>query len=551
VERDLERIDHIQVDPMAENESDVIVIGAGHNALTAAAYLAKTGLSITVLEARNAIGGGTITEELTGPGFHHDTFSTGHPWLLTNPIFTADELGIFRDGLSYVGNDPLVVFPFPNGESVTVWRDRHRTAVELARYSKRDAEAWVRHYDEWATLLPVHLARTTTAPGQAPPSDPQLEARYEALLRRTCWETTHDRFESEQARAVALWFGMVVVQPLDKPGTGLYPISVPPGWSDYGWLNPVGGSVRLPEAIAKVVTAHGGRILTGARVVRIDTEGGRATRARVEDGRVFHARKAVVSSIHAANLPGVTGAVLPDAFTQGMRRWRAGPGLFVVYLAMPANQRVRTRDGSIAAVLGAQATVEGVHQQLENTAAGRLSYCEPYILAACSSWIDPSRSPEGKGTVKVITYAPYDLDGDPANWEAAKESYAQLLVEEYAKLVVGFRPGDELGRHAHSPVDIERINPSYYRGAAQGGEMLPDQMGLNRPVKGWANYRLPIPGLYQTGTSAHPGGPVSGWPGRHAARAVLEDLQFDWRRVMPDKAPGPAPEVRVIDTSTY
>jgi phytoene dehydrogenase-like protein len=114
---------------------------------------------------------------------------------------------------------------------------------------------------------------------------------------------------------------------------------------------------------------------------------------------------------------------------------------------------------------------------------------------------------------------------------------------------VGFKPGDEIPRSAHSPADVERINPSYHRGAAQGGEMLPDQMGINRPVKGWANYRMPVPGLYQTGTSAHPGGPVSGWPGRHAARAVLEDLQLDWRQVMPDGAPTDPPDIPVVDTS--
>jgi phytoene dehydrogenase-like protein len=537
---------------MAENESDIIVIGAGHNALTAAAYLARAGLSVTVLEARATIGGGTVTEEWTGPGFRHDTFSTGHPWLLTHPIYTADELGIFRNGLSYVGNDPVVVFPFPDGESITVWRDKHRTAADIARFSKKDAETWVRHHDEWQALFPTHLARTAYAPGEAPPPDPEADAKYRALMQKSCWDVVHERFESEHVRGMVLWFGMVVVQPIDKPGTGLYPLSVATGWSDYGWLNPVGGSIRLAEAIAGAVTEAGGGIHTGARVVHIATEGGRATAVRTEDGRTFRARKGVVSSMHFTALPKVVSTPLPQAFVQGTKDWKSGPGLFVVYMAVNANQRVRTRDGSIATVLGAQSTVEGVRQQLENTPAGKLSWHEPYILAACSTWIDPSRAPEGKGTVKVITFAPYALDGDAANWnESVQAEYADFLIAEYAKMVVGFTPGDELGRHAHSPADIERINPSYHRGAAQGGEMLPDQMGLNRPVKGWANYRLPIAGLYQTGTSTHPGGPVSGWPGRHAARAVLEDLQMDWRRVMPDIPAAHPPHIPVIDTSQF
>lgn len=536
---------------MLATDADVVVIGAGHNALTAAAYLARAGLSVMVLEARDTIGGGTVTEELTGPGFRHDTFSTGHPWLLTHPIYTADELGVFRNGLSYVGNDPVVVFPLPDGDSITVWRDKHRTAAELARFSVKDADAWLRHYDEWLALLPTHLARTTNAPDQMPPPDPEADAKYRALLAKSCWDVVHERFENEHVRGMVLWFGMVVVQPIDKPGTGLYPLSVGTGWSEYGWLNPVGGSIKLPESIARVVKEAGGRILTGARVVHIGAESGRATSVRTQDGRIFMARKAIVSSMHFANLPNVVSARLPAAFVQGIKDWRSGPSLFVVYLSVDANQRVRTRGGSMAAVLGAQSTVEGVRQQLENTAAGRLSMHEPYILAACSTWIDPSRAPEGKGTVKIITFAPYALEGDPANWDAVKADYADFLVNEYARLVVGFKPGDEIGRHAHSPVDMERINPSYHRGAAQGGEMLPDQMGLNRPMKGWANYRLPIAGLYQTGTSTHPGGPVSGWPGRHAARAVLEDLQMDWRTVMPGKTVAQPPHVPVIDTSTF
>jgi len=537
---------------MSEDETDIVVIGAGHNALTAAAYLAKAGLSVTVLEAREKVGGGTTTDELTGPGFHHDTFSTGHPWLLTNPIYTADELGIFRSGLAYVGNDPVVVFPFPDGESITVWRDRHRTAAEIACFSQKDAEAWVRHYDEWREMLPVHLARTVHAPGQMPPQDANIEAKYQALLKRSCWDVILERFESEHVRGMLLWWGMVMVQPIDKPGSGLYPVSVPPGWSDYGWPNVVGGSIGLPQAIARVVVEHGGRIHTNARVVEIVTKGGRATAVRTQDGRAFRARRAVVSGMHFTSLPKTLSAPLPKEFTAGVETWRSGPSVFAVYMSVNANQRVRTRDGSIATVLGAQSTVDGTGQQLRNTAEGRLSMHQPCILAACSSWIDPSRAPEGKGTVKVMSLAPYALDGDPANWEAAKNDYADFLIEEYSRMVVGFKPGDEIGRHAHSPADIERINPSYHRGAAQGGEMLPEQMGLNRPVKGWANYRMPIAGLYQTGTTTHPGGPVSGWPGRHVARTVLEDLQIDWRTVMSDDAGSMTPpHIPVIDTSAF
>jgi phytoene dehydrogenase-like protein len=531
-------------------ESDLVVIGAGHNALVAAAYLAKAGLSVTVLEARPTIGGGTVTEELTVPGFRHDTFSSGHPWLLTNPLFTADELGVFRNGLSYVGNDPVLVVPFSDGESITVWRDKHRTAAEIARFSENDAEAWLRLYDEWERLEPIHLARIRNAPGGEPGGDTAAEAEYAALVERSTWEVIHSRFVSDHVRAVLLWYAMVAVQPIDRPGTGLLSVLVPVTWSRFGWLNVVGGSLRLAEALAEVVRAHGGRIVTNARVRRIPVENGRAAGAETEDGRLFRARRAVVSSMHFTALPKVVAAPLPDRFTAGVEVWRSGPALFVVHLALPARSRVRTREGPFSAVLAGQSTVAGVGLQLQNVAEGRLTTNEPWMLIADSTWIDPSRAPPGRGTLKLITFAPYALEGDPARWEAVKEDYARFLVEEYARVAVDFRPGDELGSRAFSPLDIERTNPSYFRGAAQGGEMVPDQMGLNRPVTGWANYRMPVAGLYQTGTSTHPGGPVSGWPGRHAARAVLEDLQMDWRAVMGKDAASGAVEVPVINTGT-
>jgi len=538
---------------MDSDETDVVVIGAGHNALVAAAYLAKAGLAVTVLEAREVIGGGTVTEELTAPGFRHDTFSSGHPWLVTNPLFAADELGLFRNGLSYVGNDPVLVVPFRDGESVTIWRDRRRTAAGIERFSRRDAAAWLELYEDWGTLAPAHLARAARAPGETlPPIAPEAETRYAALLAKSCWDVVHERFESDHVRGALLWFGMVAVQPIDRAGTGLLPLLVPVTWSEFGWLNVVGGSLRLAESLAAAVTAHGGRIVTGARVSRIPVENGRAAGAVTEDGRYVRARRAVVSSMHFTALPRVVAARLPEPFLAGVEAWRAGPSLFVVHLALAANPKVRARVGSMAAVLAGQATVAGIGQQLRNVAEGRLTWSEPWLFSACSSWIDPTRAPEGRGTLKVITYAPYALDGDPARWDAVKADYADFLLKEYAgTIAAGFRPGDELARHVASPLDIERTNASYFRGAAQGGEMVPDQMGLNRPVTGWANYRMPVAGLYQTGTSAHPGGPVSGWPGRLAARAVLEDLNIDWQRVMPGAATRAPVHVPVIDTSAF
>jgi phytoene dehydrogenase-like protein len=253
--------------------------------------------------------------------------------------------------------------------------------------------------------------------------------------------------------------------------------------------------------------------------------------------------------MHFTALPDKLPDMLPAPFVERTQSWRAGPSLLVVHLAVNENVRARSLSGPLGAVLVGQSTVDGVTRNLADIAAGRLTNETPWLFSACSTWIDPSRAPDGKGVVKVIGMVPYALEGDPANWDAVKEAHADLLLQEYAKLVVDYQPGDELARSVFSPLDIERTNPGFFRGGPQGGELLPDQMGANRPVRGWADYRLPVPGLYQTGSSTHPGGTVSAWPGRHAARAVLEDLQIDWRAVMPGESAGAAPEIPVIDTS--
>jgi phytoene dehydrogenase-like protein len=534
---------------MSTQDADVVVVGAGHNALTAAAYLAKAGLKVTVLEARDIIGGGTVTEELTVPGFKHDTFSQGHPFLMSSPMFSGDELGLFERGLKYVGNDPGVVVPFPDGESLTLWRDRERTAKEIAHYSERDARTFNDLMAEWKALLPVHNRALTTLPGDPlTPVDSDAERRYLAMQARSGWDVVNDLFESDHVRGFMLWGGMAVVQAMDRPGSGVMPMSIAAGWQ-YGWVNPIGGSMQLPFILAQIVRGNGGAVFTNARVKKILVEGGRAVGAVTEAGNTYRARRAVLSTMHFTDLPRMVDTPLPEAFTTGARNWRAGPSLFVVHIATPRNVTFRTRTGAIGSVLGGQSTLQGTGQMLADVAAGRLPGKEPWMLVGCSTWVDPSRAPAGQGTIKIASQAPFALDGDPANWEKVKAEYTEHLVAEFAALTGNFKPSDALGVCAHTPLDISRINAGFYRGGPQGGELFPDQMGENRPVKGWARYRMPVAGLYQTGGSTHPGGLVSGWPGRHAARAVLEDLQIDWKRVMPGHAGPSKIEIPMVDTS--
>ncbi len=529
---------------------DVVIIGSGHNSLIAAAYLARAGLTVGVFEGRSQIGGGTITEELTLPGFRHDTFSTGHPWLASNPVMSQDSLGLFRRGLRYVGHDPLAVITLGNGEPLTIWKSPERTAQELARHSPRDGAAWIGMVGRWRTLSAVSKAVAGTAPGNPPQVTDQALNEFKSAAGLSAWELAHRTFESEAARAAALWFAAIAVQPVERPGTGLLPISVLGEWERFGWINAIGGSSQLSEGLATVVREAGGTLRTDAPIRSIVERDGKAAGVLTDRGEFVAAKKAVISGVHFARLGELLQAPLPAPFAARTKEWRIGPSLFVVHLAVRGNQSVRTAQGSVPAVLAGRASTAGIRAQFAAVADERLpTHAESYFLSICSTVIDPSRAPAGSGVIKLVTSAPYALEGEPANWDEAKDEFAGWLLEQYAGVVDSYQPGSELARKVYSPRDIERTNPSFFRGGPQGGEMVPDQMGLNRPVPGWANYRMPLQGLYQTGSTTHPGGLVSGFPGQLCAEAVLQDLGHDTTK-MTEPGPGAMPlHCEVLDTS--
>lgn len=531
---------------MSAAETDIVVVGAGHNSLICAAYLAIAGLSVRVLEERDIIGGGSATEELTVPGFRHDPFSTGHTGLMANPAWADAELPLAAYGLRYVAPDPVLVLPAGDGDTITLWHDRGRTAAEFARFSSRDAAAWHKLCADWREIEPVFFDMMSHAP--AAPGENVVVSQAKGAVRRikkvlgavsplraalmgvlaahSATRVIAERFEHPEVRRLLLWLvGVTIGQPIDRAGTGMLAVAVPAMWCKYGWVNSIGGASALPEALKQIIASHGGETITGAKVERILVEGERASAVATLDGRCFHARKAIVSSMHVTLLPkALDGVKLPSEFTDKLAKWEGGPSDFNVHLALRENHRVRTRWGTITPTLIGAVSEAGLFAQLADIEAGRLSGDGLWLMASCSSVVDPSRAPPGKGVVKLTTMAPYSLNGDPANWDTAKEGYADRLVALYATLVEGFRPGDELGRAVVSPIDIQRTNSNFFGGSPQAGLVLGNQAGPNRPVAGWASYRMPVTGLYQTGASTHPGGAVTGWPGRNAARAVMEDL---------------------------
>ncbi len=504
--------------------SDVVVVGGGHNALISAAYLAEAGLSVTVLEGRDIVGGNTATEELTLPGWHHDTCSSAHVVLQSNPLIRADELGLIGTyGLRYIVTDPAVVLPLDDhGDALTVHADLESTADEFARFSRSDAEALRSMIGDWNSGL--RTAHAHFSAGLEPPAD-EWSRRYEALRRRAAWELIHTTFEHPVTRRAMTWMAFATIQPPERPGTGALPAAIMAGRIAFGWATPVGGSGALPAALVAHVEDHGGYVETSAWVDALLVEGDRCTGVRTKDGREFRARRAVVAGSHLAELPAmldVDSAMAADA----AQRWRPGLSVFAVHLALRSDIGFRTPRGPMTAVAGGLGTPDGLRRQVAGAFDGRLETDDPWQLLVSSTVVDPGRAP---GAVfKLLTVAPMLLDGRP--WtDADTSAYAGVLLDHARQYVDGLEPDDVLASRLESPTTIAGHNLSNIGGSCHGGEFVLDD---GEVILGWRDFRTDVQGLYLTGSTSHPGGSVSGRPGRNTARVVLEDLGIDPATVM-------------------
>ncbi|MGH9166890.1 MAG: phytoene desaturase family protein, partial [Acidimicrobiia bacterium] len=277
---------------------DVVVAGAGHNGLVAAAYLAKAGLRCLVLEARPFVGGNTATEELTLPGFRHDSCSTAHNLIQASPTLRDDELSLEEYGLEYLHPDPVVHVPFPDGEWLTQWGDLDVTCEEFAKFSGRDADAYRRLIADYDAIKGVFGAYRYTPMGWGPSLDERLEShphgrRWQRRRQMSAWEVIRDLFEDWHSRAFLLWMSFMTVQPVDRPGTGWLASSLVYGRQTHSWTLPRGGSGALPEALARLVEDHGGTILPGEQVTGLILEGGRCVGVETAGGDRHRASRAV------------------------------------------------------------------------------------------------------------------------------------------------------------------------------------------------------------------------------------------------------------------
>jgi phytoene dehydrogenase-like protein len=510
---------------------DIVVAGAGHNSLIAAAYLARAGLSCLVLEARPEIGGNTSTEELTLPGFLHDTCSTTHSIFLDSPIWRDQELPLAEYGLEYIQADPASHVVFPDGTSITQWVDIDRTCEEIAKFSRRDADTYRKMIADWRAVAPVFSKVRYNPAGWSPPASELLAQHPQGgiWLRRqalSAWDIIDAAFEDWHVKSWMVWFAEGTLQPAERPGTGTLAYSFVSGRQRNGWAIPKGGSGSLPQVLRRIIEAHGGSILTNKPVNRLMLEGGRCVGVETESGEQFRARHAIVSTIHVKHLvemapPEAWG----ETFLYGVQTYKAGRTMFVAHYATTEPPLFRLEEGTLALVAaGVAQTAERQLQVSHDFSHGVVNKDQPILLVLTPSVKDASRTPPGKHIIKVISVQPYALQEGPQRWDEIKVEVAAANLEELRRYAPNLTDDKILASDIRSPLDLERYNRHNWHGSCHGGDLDPAQSEALRPVPGYGQHRMPIPGLYQTGATTHPGGSVTGGPGRNAAMVLLKDL---------------------------
>jgi phytoene dehydrogenase-like protein len=503
---------------------DAIVVGAGPNGLTAAAVLARAGRSVLVLEAQDRLGGAVATEELTLPGFRHDTFSAVYPAGAASPAF--EELGLEDHGLRWLSPEVELTHVVDEaGGSVPLHRDLQAQVDALDARAPGDGARW------GAFALPLLRSfgalRATMLSGFPPvlgPArllgrlGPQGALDVAKLLLTPATGLGGRLFADPGARAWLYGQALHGDVPPDGAGSGIAGAYLALLGHVVGWPSPAGGAVAIVDALRSVLEEHGAEWRTGARVEAVEAAGGRVRAVRTAAGE-RHTARVVICDLVPRGLLAVAGDVLPRDFRERMAVFRHGEPTFKVDWALDGPVPWTAADARRAGTVHVGGDDAELVAAVRAAAHGPEPPERPFLLFGQQTVADATRAPEGKHTAWAYTHVPRGLD-----WGARREAFADAIEAQVERFAPGFR-GRILARHIMDPGDLERRNANLVEGDVGAGSYVLDQL-VFRPVASLSPYRTPVRGLYLGSASTFPGGAVHGIPGRAAARAALADLRL-------------------------
>ena len=522
---------------------DVVIIGGGHNGLVNAAYLARAGRKVLVLERRYVLGGAAVTEEVF-PGFKFSVAS--YVVSLLRPEIIRD-LDLPRHGLEILPLDGTFT-PMLNGDYLWRVNDHGQSRREIARHSKLDAEA----YDEYGQAM-VEMGRfVKPILGMTPPDPTSLNIkglqdllflgkRFQKLpeqdkynqvqlMMMSAVDFLDGWFETDVLKATMAASGIIgTFQGIRSPGTAYillhhYMGEIDGAFRSWGFAR--GGTGAISNAIADAAREAGAEIRTEAPIERVIVKNGQARGVVLENGDEIHA-KIVSSSVdpRLTFMKMVGAEHLPDDFVDDIKRFKYRGSSGKVNLALDGLPDFKSMPGPGAHLRGAisiSPSIDYMERAYDDAKYGRFSR-RPYMDCVIPSLTDPSLAPPGKHVMSCfVQYAPYHLkDG---NWDDARDAFGETVLDTLAEHAPNIRERI-IHKQVLTPLDLERTF-GLTEGNIFQGELSVEQLFFLRPAPGWAQYRTPIRNLYMCGSASHPGGGIMGAPGYNAAMKILKDSRL-------------------------
>lgn len=519
---------------MSTENPDFIVIGAGHNGLIAANYLARTGASVLVYEKRLEAGGGLSTEEVTLPGFYHNLHSFFHDTIDIMPAYR--DLKLDECYAEYVKPPVQLALITKDNRALTIHTDLEKTVQSIEKFSKSDAKAYAEAHEEYREYI-----ETVVVPAlYSPPSEPseQIEAmqdtpeglEYLRLMKLSPTEVLNEMFESDTLRAAILYQLAIPRGAMyDYAGTGFFIPMILSHVEESQICR--GGSHRMAHALWKALLRGGGGIRGTREVEGIVIEKNRAVGVKLVDGEIIRAKKGVISSVdlHQTFTRFVGEKNLDEPLKRAVKNYQLDDfSIFSVHLALnePPRYTAAAFDADVNQALkiniGFDST-EAFREHWNDIRRGRIP--APRMYCSTPTLFDPGQAPEGKHTAFLWFPVPYRLA--EKNWESVKEEVAEICLAEWRKAAPNLTNENIIARKIMTPEEIDKKFINMREGSIFMGRLNAAQMEYFRPHPSLSQYRTPIEGLYLCGACTHPGGGIIGGGGYIAAGVIADDFDLD------------------------
>ncbi len=521
-----------------ESRYDAVVIGAGHNGLVSAVYLARAGWDVLVLERNDDVGGAVRSAELTEDGFIHDCYATNQNLFLGSPVWEELQEELAAEGLSFAHSAKPYCNVFPDGSALRVYQDEQQTLDELRAHDPADADGWERLYEQFGTfektLLPLYGTPLPSLSAGKQLVSALRETGYDGLtdLLQIVSSSTRElgdaNLSSPEAKALLAPWGMHLDYGPDVSGGAMFPFLEAFTDMEVGISIAEGGASNLSEALAGVCRNAGGVIETDAEVSRVIVSDGLALGVELTNGEKHYPKEAIIANLTPTVLfeDLVDESSVSPEVSEQVDEYEYGPGTMMVHLALEDKPDWRADEVEEFAYVHIAPYVDDLAETYTAAVNGQLPE-SPLLIVGQTTTVDPSRTPNDEQILWVqVRTLPGEIEGDAAgeieatDWEAAGEPYADRVVAKLEAYAPGISESI-IDREVMTPADLEASNPNLVGGDSVAGSHHLRQNFIWRPFGDWNNYETPVENLYMVGAATWPGAGVNALSGYLAAQQLM------------------------------